>query len=147
VTVVLDESHLTEYADCFGCGGSNPIGLRLKFQMRDECLVAEFVSKSEHQGWPGIVHGGIITALLYEIMENFPYHQDILTMTKTLQTRFRRPAKTGQRIIVKSWLVNRAGRKMDVAATLTGLEGELIAEGSCILVVLDPKQAERLGLA
>ena len=36
-------------------------------------LRASFTPQEVHQGWPGTVHGGIITALLHEIMENLMY--------------------------------------------------------------------------
>ena len=134
------------YPYCFGCGDSNPVGLRLKLRPEGQDLVARFVPKEEHQGWPGIVHGGIITSLLYELLENFPYYQGTVTMMKSMETRFRRPAKTGVGIVARSWLVDRDGRHMNVSATLTSEEDELIAEGSAVLVVLDQKQKERLGV-
>ena len=47
-------------------------------------LIAKSIAQSgEHQGWPGIVHGGIITSLLYEVLENLLYYQGVVTMMKT----------------------------------------------------------------
>ena len=93
------------------------------------------------------VHGGVITAVLYEVLENLPYYRDDITMMKSMETKFRRPAKTGERIIAKSWLSDQSGRNMSVSVTLTGAEGELIAEGSANLVVLSLSQKVGLGLA
>ena len=59
-----------KYPNCFGCGESNPIGLRLKYRREGDRLRTEFMPGDDHQGWPGIVHGGIIASLLYEVMEN-----------------------------------------------------------------------------
>ena len=47
-----------------------------------------------HQGWPGIVHGGIISSLLYEVMENWPYMNGTVTMMRSMDTRLRKPAST-----------------------------------------------------
>ena len=142
----MAEGRVTEYPNCFGCGDSNPIGLRLKHRIEDDYLVTEFVPQEEHQGWPGIVHGGVISALLYEVLENFPYRRGTFVMMRSMETRYRRPASTGKRIVAKSWLVSRTERDIDVSAALTGEGGELIAEGKAVLVALGQEQIERLGL-
>jgi len=52
---------------CFVCGINNPIGLKLKFYTDDEGrCIARFQPKPEHQGYPGQLHGGIISTLLDE---------------------------------------------------------------------------------
>ena len=94
------------YPQCFGCGDANPIGLRLRYRREGERLVTEFTPGEAHQGWPGIVHGGIIATLLYEVMENLPYHAGKVAMMRGMQTRFRRPALTGERITAAAWLTS-----------------------------------------
>jgi acyl-coenzyme A thioesterase PaaI-like protein len=52
---------------CFLCGTENPIGLHLRFYTDDEGrCIARFRPKPEHQGYPGQLHGGIISSLLDE---------------------------------------------------------------------------------
>ena len=143
----MADAQVKEYPYCFGCGASNPIGLRLRYQADDKCLKTEFIPRDEHQGWPGIVHGGIITSLLYEVLENFPYYEGIIVMMKNMETRFRRPANIGEKIVAKSWLVERSGRNINISATLTTERDELIAEGKAVLVELTQDRIERLGLA
>jgi acyl-coenzyme A thioesterase PaaI-like protein len=54
---------------CFVCGIDNPIGLHLKFYTDDEGrCIARFQPKAEHQGFPGQLHGGLISTLLDEAM-------------------------------------------------------------------------------
>ena len=143
----MAQNQIKEYPHCCGCGASNPIGLRLQLQLVDGTLTTEFTPREEHQGWPGIVHGGVIAAVLYEVLENLPYYRGDITMMESMETRFRRPAKTGEKVFAKSWLDDQSGRNMSVSATLTGEEGGLIAEGSAILVVLTQSQKVGLGLA
>lgn len=143
----MTEVQVKKYPHCFGCGDANPIGLRLKLRMEGDHLVTEFLPKEEHQGWPDIVHGGIISALLYEVLENLPYYQGAVTMMKSMETKLRSPAKIGQRIVARSWPVERTGRNMGVSATLTNEQGDLIAEGNAILVALSQSRKERLGLS
>lgn len=54
---------------CFVCGIDNPIGLHLAFYTDQEGrCIARFRPKPEHQGYPGQLHGGIISTLLSEWM-------------------------------------------------------------------------------
>ena len=79
-----------KYPNYFGCGSSNPIDLRLKHRLEEDHLVTEFVPRKEQQVWPDITHGGIITTLLYEVLENPPYRLGVVTMIKA------RTPETGQ---------------------------------------------------
>jgi acyl-coenzyme A thioesterase PaaI-like protein len=50
---------------CFVCGIENPIGLKLSFYTDDEGrCIARFRPREEHQGYPGHLHGGVISTLL-----------------------------------------------------------------------------------
>ena len=53
---------------CFGCGRQNPIGLKLTFYEDGEQVWAPWTPRHEHQGYEGIVHGGLITTVLDEVM-------------------------------------------------------------------------------
>jgi hypothetical protein len=54
---------------CFVCGIENPIGLHLAFYTDDEGrCIARFRPKPEHQGYPGQLHGGIMSTLLRQAM-------------------------------------------------------------------------------
>ena len=54
-------------AHCFVCGVQNPFGLHTDFyELEDGSLAALVAPRSEHQSYPGRLHGGIIAALLDE---------------------------------------------------------------------------------
>ena len=143
----MEKSRTIEvYPNCFGCGDENPIGLRLDLREEDGRLVTEFIPRDEHQGWPGTVHGGIIASLLYEEQENLAVRRGDLTMMKSMETRFRRPAPIGKSIVATAWLRERSGRQISVSATLADGDGAVIAEGNAVLVVLSEAQRERLRL-
>ena len=45
---------------CFLCGLENPVGLKLAFyEDEDNRVLARYVPDEEHQGYPGLMHGGI----------------------------------------------------------------------------------------
>ncbi len=52
---------------CFVCGVRNPFGLHTDFfELEDGSLAALVTPRSEHQSYPGRLHGGVIAALLDE---------------------------------------------------------------------------------
>jgi len=55
---------------CFACGKDNSDGLQLKFKYSEDGSKAEttYIPPEKFQGWKDIVHGGIITTLLDELM-------------------------------------------------------------------------------
>ena len=138
---------LKSYPDCFGCGSDNPIGLKLSYRTEGENVVTDFVPREEHQGWPGITHGGIVTSLLYEVMENYPYQNGIMATMRGMDTRFRKPISTGRKVTARSWLVEERGRILKVAGSLTDEDGLLLAEGEADMLVLSADQIARLGLS
>ena len=141
----MEQVETKDYPYCYGCGDANPIGLRLSHRLERQRLVTEFVPLEEHQGWPGKVHGGILATLLYEVMENLPFLMGTATMMKSMETNFRRPATTGSTVVAESWLVEESGRQLNVSARLTS-SGELIAEGSAVLVVLSERRRQEMGI-
>ncbi len=127
------------YPNCFGCGDENPFGLRLKMRVVDGELKAIFTPMPHHQGWPGIVHGGVISALLYEVMENWAYLNGIVTMMRSMDVRLISPAEVSKAIHASSWLNDREGRNMTVAARLES-GGKTIAEADASLVEIDRRR-------
>ena len=49
---------------CFGCGPSNPKGLRIRSFKEGDHLVARWRPEEHHQAFPGVLNGGIVGALL-----------------------------------------------------------------------------------
>ena len=134
-----------DYPNCFGCGTDNYSGLRLDLKLGGEYLTTEFTPQRRHEGWPGIVHGGVIAAILYEVMENWPYLNGVTTMMRSMNTRLVSPAAVGEPMRAVSWLKERDGRDLSVGGRLTAA-GRTIAEGTASLVELSYEQRQRLGI-
>ena len=62
---------------CFACGRLNPCGLKLAFEESDDTYITHFTGEPEHQGYDGIMHGGIVSTLLDEIMAR--YERELIT--------------------------------------------------------------------
>ncbi len=126
-------------AMCFGCGEENPIGLKLKFKWDNGTARAEFTPNESHQGWSGIVHGGIISSLLDEAMSNAPYFEGIPCLTAKMQVRIRRPALTGERLIITASITKKSRRLVETRAAISLEDGTSVAEGMATMFVINSK--------
>src|SRR4051812_40973160 len=53
---------------CFVCGESNPIGFKLRLETDGRVVQTRLIPRSEHTGFKGTVHGGLVSTVLDEIM-------------------------------------------------------------------------------
>jgi uncharacterized protein (TIGR00369 family) len=91
---------------CFGCSPINPSGLRMKFYSKDESVFS-WVTVSEHLcGWENLVHGGVITAILDEIMSRTAlYILKKFIMTKEIHIQFLKPVLIETELMAKGSVV------------------------------------------
>jgi uncharacterized protein (TIGR00369 family) len=107
---------------CFVCGPANPIGLKLKFTIDEE--TGETVSRikfADHfQGWQGVLHGGLISTVLDEVMF-YANHQKTKkkSVTAELNVRFKKPARMEKEFTIK-------GKVVDIRKRLVFTEGSLV---------------------
>jgi len=113
---------------CFGCGKDNPCGLKLKFKWDGKQVRAKFTPTKFHQGWSGIIHGGVITTILDEAMGYAAYYEGIKCVTGSMQTRFKQPLSIDEPIIVTASLTKNARRFVETEAKMTLMDGTLVAE-------------------
>lgn len=97
--------------DCFLCGVENPVGLNVAFWQDGECVATRVVLRDEYQGYPGVAHGGVVTALLDETMGRAIIGlRDAFAMTARLETKFLRPVPLGQPLVVRGWITRERDR-------------------------------------
>ncbi|MGH9467341.1 MAG: PaaI family thioesterase [Terriglobales bacterium] len=116
---------------CFGCGGGNPHGLRLSFELDHERrqVRGQFRLASEFQGSQGILHGGIIAVLLDEAMGKLSRLHGVRAVTAELQVEYLRPIAAGQDIAVLAEESRCEGRNLYFQAEIRDCEGKPLARG------------------
>ena len=127
---------------CFVCGLANPLGLKLRFyENAPGEIISNVVISDEYQSYPGVVHGGIIAAMLDEAgsrsqMFKDPDRQERFMFTANMHIHYRKNVPTGQQLK----LVGIAGiskrRTAQARGEIYGPEGELLAEAELVLVDL-----------
>ncbi|HDP98464.1 MAG TPA: PaaI family thioesterase [bacterium] len=84
------------HPDCIACGFTNINGLHLRFETDYEGgVTASFECNEIFEGYPGILHGGIISMILDSAMGNCMFSRGRATVTVEMNTKFRHPVRTG----------------------------------------------------
>lgn len=128
----LMEQIRAEYPGCFACGTDNPIGLHLDpAEMEGEVAVARYRPSPHHGGAGDTLHGGLAATVLDEIMVWAGILAErVLTVTGTMDLRYRRPVSVEDAIEARGWVEERRGRRLRCAAELrTGDEVAVTATG------------------
>ncbi len=131
-SVVAEDGRRYAFADhnCFACGGSNPIGMRLRIEIGDGFARTSWVAGDDFVGWSDKLHGGIIATLLDEVMAWAPSSFDSWAVTAEMSVRFRSPAAPGEELLATGRVVGRRRRIYDVRGEVVTSDGRIIAEGS-----------------
>jgi acyl-coenzyme A thioesterase PaaI-like protein len=136
---------------CFDCGVENPIGLHLKFyETAPGEVTADLNLPNIYQGYPGIVHGGVIAAMLDEAAGRAhmgPVDAPRFMFTSRLDIRYRKNVPVGQPLR----LIGRAGptksRTAEAFSAIYDLEGTLLADAVVLLVNVPDRMVQTTDLA
>jgi acyl-coenzyme A thioesterase PaaI-like protein len=141
---------------CFICGVENPVGLHLHIYETAPGEVEAIYTAPEHfQGYPGVLHGGIVGAILDELSGRALMGSDPIAprfmFTARLEIKYRKNVPIG----VPLKIIGRAGKSRSKSAEAwAGIydagTGELLAEANSLLINVPADQfnaedLERLG--
>ena len=132
---------------CFGCGPDNKAGLGMQFFSDGNSVVSRVAVPDHLCGWGRVVHGGIITTMLDEVMGwtaiSLLRH---LVLTKSLHVQFEKPLFAGQML----WLAGRVQEKTSEREALLSGEvfnpaGERCATAQGVFALFTGDAAKKLG--
>lgn len=121
---------------CFACGNQNPYGLHLKFEADGEKVKTTFIPKPEHQGYPGIMHGGLITTVMDEVMARCVNILGLHGVTARMELRFREGIPIGEAIKVEASITNARKTVVDLKAYAYLPNGKVAAEAMARFMVI-----------
>jgi acyl-coenzyme A thioesterase PaaI-like protein len=138
---------------CFGCGALNVHGLQLRLvpDPDGDGAMARFVPSRRTEGYTGVVHGGIISTVLDEVMAWSLYRHGIWAVTGQMTTRYRQPVRLNESTTATGRLVRARGKVIDMCGELRrDADGTLLAEATAMFVRVPEDQArawqERYGV-
>ena len=127
---------------CFVCGRKNPVGLYMQFHDNGESeVVSKFTVPEHYQGYPGIVHGGVLAAMLDEVVARVsmigdPHH---FMMSVKLAILYRHPVPVSTPLKIVGKIVRLHGRLGKAEGKIYLPDGSLACEAAMTLADI-PKE-------
>lgn len=117
----------TTYQRCFACGQQNDAGLKLRFRREGHRIIADYHPQERYQGFPGILHGGVLATMLDETMSRTGALRREWLMTGKLDIRYRRPAPVDQPLLVWGEIVRERHGAVDAVGAVELPDGTVLA--------------------
>ncbi len=133
--------------NCFVCGLDNKNGLHMQFYTDEDGKVLADITVPRHfQGYPGIVHGGIIAAMLDEVSGRTITNDEVARwmVTASLTIRYRKPVPVEKPLHLVGALIQDGGMVAKVGGEIFDENGTLLAEGEAVLAAIPPQLKEAL---
>jgi uncharacterized protein (TIGR00369 family) len=139
---------------CFICGRKNPHGLYMTFYDNGENEVySEYIVSENYQSYPGIVHGGIVAAMLDEVVGRVAMCDREVTddhhhfmMSVKLEVKYRHPVPTNTPLKIIGRVVKLRGRLGQAVGEVVLPDGTIAAESAMTLADVPAAMLEEVNL-
>ena len=121
------KKEIARYAGCFVCGDKNEIGLQARFFWDGDKAVCDIAATELYAGYKNIFHGGILSALLDEIMIKALLAQDLFVVTAEMTVRYRLPVYSGDRLHLEGRQTGGKGAVFFTEGTAVNQDGVVVA--------------------
>lgn len=129
----------SHFGHCFGCGELHPTGLHLVAHAGAGAdLTAEFKVTENHQGAPGLAHGGLLSLAFDEALGKLMWLIRSPAVTARLETDFLKPVPMGTTLHITARITGQVNRKVYTAAEgrLGGADGEIAVRAAALFVIV-----------
>ena len=117
------------HINCLPGGINNPWSLDLSFLEEDDGVVTTlFKAHAGLQGYSGIMHGGVIAALLDTAMTHCLLYHGVTALTGDLRVRFVKPVDCTEILEIRSWIVSSCPPLFHLKAEIV-VDDETMARG------------------
>lgn len=117
-------------------GLRNPVAPPLVVTGDDEgSMSASFTLGAAYEGPPGCVHGGMVAAVLDQVLGTAPARIGLPGMTAYLNTTYRRPTLLDQENVCRSWIEKVDGWKIFARGDIRDAQGRVTAEAEALFIV------------
>lgn len=116
---VHEKTQASVHSQCCVCGKAHPTGLQLHFVPEGPGRVStSFLGGPLREGYPGLVHGGIISTLVDGAMTNCLFSLGIRAVTAELTVRYLKGVRADRDAKVTAWRLRTRGRVHAVQAEI-----------------------------
>jgi acyl-coenzyme A thioesterase PaaI-like protein len=126
---------LTHHDLCFGCGTANLFGLQLELERQpDGSVRGRFFVKQDHQGPPGVAHGGVLAAALDEAAALAAGEGPGAPLTARLEVDFHSAVPVGSFVRLRARVEPTQDGKRWVTAAALGEDDVEVATARALLI-------------
>ncbi|MDF1545498.1 MAG: PaaI family thioesterase [bacterium] len=118
------------YSNCFVCGDKNEHGLKARFYFNGEEAFCELKASDAFEGYRGIYHGGVISALLDEVMIKAILAIDKYAVTAEMTVRFIAPVRVGDELRFRGKVIKSRGKIYLTEGDVANSKGEILASAN-----------------
>jgi acyl-coenzyme A thioesterase PaaI-like protein len=125
---------------CFVCGKNNPQGFKIQVRYSEAELAAEteLSIPKEYQGWAEVIHGGILSTLLDELMAHAVWRFAGPGLTISMEVRFHAPLKPDEPVRVRGVMHTGNGSRRQAEGEIIRLaDGRRIASGKSRFLLIE----------
>ena len=129
----------SHFKHCFGCGDLHPTGLHLVAHVGEGLSVeAEFTVTENHQGAPGLAHGGLLSLAFDEALGKLMWLLRAPAVTARLETDFILPVPIGTVLHISAHITGQMGRKVYSVAEgrIGSATGPLAVRAASLFVIV-----------
>lgn len=120
---LLEATRHDMHPRCVVCGRPGAAGLGLEFQVQaDGGVTASFGCHDKFEGYGGMLHGGVISAIADGAMTNCLFAHGIVAVTAEITVRFRHPVELNAPLVVRAHITRSQ-------APLHVVEAEIVQDG------------------
>jgi acyl-coenzyme A thioesterase PaaI-like protein len=129
----------SHFGHCFGCGELHPTGLHLVAYAGEGLDVsAQFTVTENHQGAPGLAHGGLLSLAFDEALGKLMWLLRAPAVTGRLETDFLKPVPVGSTLHITAEITGQSNRKVYTSAIgrLNEPDGEIAVKAAALFIVV-----------
>ena len=129
----------SHFGHCFGCGDLHPTGLHLvAYAGAGANITAQFTVTENHQGAPGLAHGGLLSLAFDEALGKLMWLLRSPAVTGRLETDFLKPVPMGSTLHISAEITGQVNRKVYTSAEgrLNSVDGPVVVRAAALYVIV-----------
>jgi len=129
----------SHFGHCFGCGELHPTGLHLvAYAGQGLDITAKFTVSENHQGAPGLAHGGLLSLAFDEALGKLMWLLRAPAVTGRLETDFLKPVPMGSTLHITAEITGQVNRKVYTSAIgrLNSPDGEIAVRAAALYIIV-----------
>ena len=134
----------SEFQQNFVHGLRNPIGLHIQYRLEERLVVGDWTADERHVGFPGVVHGGLLAAILDDVMGRWSAMRHRWVVTARMETRFRVPAPVGVALRIEAWVTRERTRTLQAESRILLPDGVVVVEATATYLAITGALRERM---